>query len=246
VRHSEVPLIATPIRCTAAPQSLSPASGISRRDLFGEYLEAGELARAERGDDCNVGGVATACHQDPADAQLVVAGVEGVPAASEIDLEPCAKIHGSRAPFREQVIARHLRIMGKHRASPACIPCDTTTPDLLASLRPRLLRFDVQVPYDVERRSALVMRLFRVPVFNAAGEEALEEACAGMIADEGADNVGVRRTLERRIARWRAQRPQPGRDLPPGASARPDGSVGLFPPCARVILTACSVRVSPM
>jgi hypothetical protein len=41
-------------------------------------LEARERARAERGRDRDVGGVATACHQDAADARLVVAGVERV------------------------------------------------------------------------------------------------------------------------------------------------------------------------
>jgi nudix-type nucleoside diphosphatase (YffH/AdpP family) len=50
------------------------------------------------------------------------------------------------------------------------------------------------LPYDVERRS--VVRLFRVPVFDAAGEEALEEACAGMIADEGADTTARREAYE--------------------------------------------------
>jgi hypothetical protein len=73
------------------------------------------------------------------------------------------------------------------------------------------------------------MCLFRVPVFDAAGEEALEEACAGMIAAEGADNVGVRRTLERRIARWRALN-GPSRDVifrqehPPGRMGLSDFS----------------------
>jgi len=52
------------------------------------------------------------------------------------------------------------------------------------------------LPYDVERRSALVVRSFRVPVFDAAGEEALEEACAGMIADEGADTTARREAHE--------------------------------------------------
>jgi nudix-type nucleoside diphosphatase (YffH/AdpP family) len=40
------------------------------------------------------------------------------------------------------------------------------------------------LPYDVERRCALVVRLFRAPAFESAGLPFLEEACAGMI-DEG-------------------------------------------------------------
>ena len=36
------------------------------------------------------------------------------------------------------------------------------------------------LPYDLERRSALVVRLFRAPVLVASGEEMSEEACAGI------------------------------------------------------------------
>ena len=48
------------------------------------------------------------------------------------------------------------------------------------------------LPYDVERCCALIVRQFRAPVLDAAGEEALEEACAGMILDED-DETAVRR-----------------------------------------------------
>jgi nudix-type nucleoside diphosphatase (YffH/AdpP family) len=47
------------------------------------------------------------------------------------------------------------------------------------------------LPYDPERRTGLIVKLFRAPAFDRFGEEALEEACAGMIeppADE-ADTV---------------------------------------------------------
>ena len=44
----------------------------------------------------DVGGVAAARHQDAADAREVVAGVEGVPAAAEIDFEPALEIHRRR------------------------------------------------------------------------------------------------------------------------------------------------------
>jgi nudix-type nucleoside diphosphatase (YffH/AdpP family) len=37
------------------------------------------------------------------------------------------------------------------------------------------------LPYDPERRTALIVRLFRAPAFDRFGDEALEEACAGMI-----------------------------------------------------------------
>jgi nudix-type nucleoside diphosphatase (YffH/AdpP family) len=37
------------------------------------------------------------------------------------------------------------------------------------------------LPYDPTLRNALIVRLFRAPAFDRFGEEALEEACAGMI-----------------------------------------------------------------
>jgi nudix-type nucleoside diphosphatase (YffH/AdpP family) len=37
------------------------------------------------------------------------------------------------------------------------------------------------LPYDPQRRTALIVRLFRAPAFDRFGDEALEEACAGMI-----------------------------------------------------------------
>src|SRR6202521_6116464 len=52
------------------------------------------------------------------------------------------------------------------------------------------------LPYDVERRSALVVRLFRAPVFVASGEEMSEEACAGMIENEDADTTPRRKLMK--------------------------------------------------
>jgi len=54
----------------------------------------------------------------------------------------------------------------------------------------------VILPYDVERRCALVVRLFRAPVFDTTGEEVLEEACAGMIGNEGAETAARREAYE--------------------------------------------------
>jgi len=42
------------------------------------------------------------------------------------------------------------------------------------------------LPYDPSRCCALVVRLFRSPVFDATGVGELEEACAGMIESEDA------------------------------------------------------------
>jgi nudix-type nucleoside diphosphatase (YffH/AdpP family) len=54
----------------------------------------------------------------------------------------------------------------------------------------------VVLPYDPERRCALVARLFRVAVFETTGEEVLEEACAGMIGDEDAQSAARREAYE--------------------------------------------------
>ena len=43
------------------------------------------------------------------------------------------------------------------------------------------------LPYDRARCCALVVRLFRAPVFQEAALEAIEEACAGMISEAGQD-----------------------------------------------------------
>ena len=52
------------------------------------------------------------------------------------------------------------------------------------------------LPYDVEQRSALVVRLFRATVLEASGEEMSEEACAGMIENEDADTAARREAYE--------------------------------------------------
>ena len=54
----------------------------------------------------------------------------------------------------------------------------------------------VVLPYDAERRCALVVRQFRAPVFDTTGEEVLEEACAGMIGNEDAETAARREAYE--------------------------------------------------
>src|ERR1700722_17290731 len=56
------------------------------------------------------------------------------------------------------------------------------------------------LPYDAERRCALVVRLFRAPVLVAAGGFISEEACAGMIGFEGAPATARR---EANSSGWR-------------------------------------------
>jgi nudix-type nucleoside diphosphatase (YffH/AdpP family) len=52
------------------------------------------------------------------------------------------------------------------------------------------------LPYDGERRVALVARQFRAPVFAMAGETVFEEACAGMIDGEDAKTTARREAFE--------------------------------------------------
>lgn len=54
------------------------------------------------------------------------------------------------------------------------------------------------LPYDPERRCALVVRLFRAPMFDVCGDETLEEACAGMI-DDGDAAATVRREADEEL-----------------------------------------------
>ena len=52
------------------------------------------------------------------------------------------------------------------------------------------------LPYDPERRVALVANLFRVAVFRTTGDAVSQEACAGMIGDEAPDFAVRREALE--------------------------------------------------
>ena len=50
------------------------------------------------------------------------------------------------------------------------------------------------LPYDPDARTGLIVRLFRIPVFDRTSETALDEACAGMIdGDDDAESDAVRR-----------------------------------------------------
>jgi hypothetical protein len=91
-------------RVSSAQRYVSGASWVGRSGrLYGDHFEARECAWAERGHDRDVGGIAPACHQDAADARLIVAGIERVPAAAEIDFEPGAEIH-------RRIVGRHADV----------------------------------------------------------------------------------------------------------------------------------------
>jgi nudix-type nucleoside diphosphatase (YffH/AdpP family) len=52
------------------------------------------------------------------------------------------------------------------------------------------------LPYDAERRTAIVVEQLRAPVLLAAGEPALLEAIAGVIDDGAADDAARREAME--------------------------------------------------
>ena len=52
------------------------------------------------------------------------------------------------------------------------------------------------LPYDAERRMAILVRQFRAPVYLAAGEPLLLEAIAGMVDDADAEATARREALE--------------------------------------------------
>jgi nudix-type nucleoside diphosphatase (YffH/AdpP family) len=54
----------------------------------------------------------------------------------------------------------------------------------------------VVLPYDAGRRCALIVHLFRAPVFQVCAEATVEEACAGMIGDEDAETAARREASE--------------------------------------------------
>src|SRR4029077_21068093 len=62
--------------------------------FVGPYPKRPKLIRAERRRQRHIGGGAAPGPQYPSTAGDVVAGVEGVPRATQVNLEPGAEIHG--------------------------------------------------------------------------------------------------------------------------------------------------------
>jgi len=52
------------------------------------------------------------------------------------------------------------------------------------------------LPYDAERRTALIVRQFRLPAFDRSEQEAIDEACAGMVDDEDPAGAARREAME--------------------------------------------------
>src|SRR5512138_1942506 len=92
---------------SGAPSSLcsgpatGPSSGSTSRALprriLGHFIRpdghGGELRRAVLRQQRDVGRVAAPADRNPADTRLVVSGVEGIPAVTDVGLEPGVKIH---------------------------------------------------------------------------------------------------------------------------------------------------------
>src|SRR5712672_2860861 len=81
-------------------------SNLRRHDLVADDDKLHQIHSPKARGQRHVGGVAAGAHQDPADPRMIVAGVEGVPLAGQIDLEPAGKIH--RCGIRRNADVAHI------------------------------------------------------------------------------------------------------------------------------------------
>ena len=104
----------------------------ARASVQTERVRSHSIAcRAERGHDRDFGGVASARHQNAADARLVVAGIKRVSAIAEVDFEPGSEIlwRGvARYPdvaemFRMDVTAKSLRRNSRYTVTRSFTQC---------------------------------------------------------------------------------------------------------------------------
>src|SRR5712692_11636176 len=86
--------IASSLSLLAMTEEAARAS--RRHDLIADDEEFDQIHSPETRGQRHVGGVAPGAHQDAADSRLVVAGIECVPLAGQIDLEPAGEIHRRR------------------------------------------------------------------------------------------------------------------------------------------------------
>ena len=87
--------------------------------LEGPDLEICQFMRSERVDQWNIGSIPATRHDNPPDATLIVPGVECVPFAAEIDLEPGVEIHWRRISRNTDIaqIAVHIARGNIHTAA---------------------------------------------------------------------------------------------------------------------------------
>src|SRR5256885_6836047 len=71
--------------------------------FFGENVKFEQLSAAEVCRWRRVGGITTNCHENTADASLVVTRVEGVPFPAEENFKPCAEVHRVRSRWNPNV-----------------------------------------------------------------------------------------------------------------------------------------------
>src|SRR5580658_10462647 len=106
-----------------------PMASVVGGHLVGPDLEADERIGSERRSDGDVDGVAAPGHQHPSDPWRVVAGVEGVPATSEIGLEPGGEIHRAVGRGHSDVAKITGAVARRHVQAPAQHPEPTTATD---------------------------------------------------------------------------------------------------------------------
>src|SRR5580692_830664 len=89
------------------------------RYLIGPHFETFEGIRTERRYDRDIGGIPPPCHQDTGDPPDVIARIECIPAASEINLDPRGEI--ADAPRRRSAhisqISRAIASRNVHAAA---------------------------------------------------------------------------------------------------------------------------------
>src|ERR1700726_1122144 len=69
---------------------------LRRHDFIADNEKLHQIHPPEARGQRDIGGVAAGAHQDAADPRMIVARVERVPLAGQIDLEPAREIHRRR------------------------------------------------------------------------------------------------------------------------------------------------------
>src|SRR6185437_4921632 len=155
-------------------------------DLVGPDLEADQGVRPEREGNRHVGGIASMTDQDASDAGNIVAGIEGVPVAAEIGLEPAGEIHRGVGRRNADVaeIARAIALRNVHATAEG----------------------DRQVGIVAANAAAFVERLLgrlrRSSVLVAEGDVAMNVVADGLDVGPAGRRAGKKASTQCRRAGW--------------------------------------------
>jgi hypothetical protein len=104
------------------------------RQFLGDDLEHRQPMWTKGRDHRDVCGVSAARNEDPADAGLVVTGVERIPAAAQVSFEPCIEVHGSGI-WRDADVAE-ITVAEPRRNVHATTQCDREVRKVSANAAP--------------------------------------------------------------------------------------------------------------